>query len=175
MATKPMDAYSQLLCRPEWARKRMVILERDGFRCVACRTMGEPDNRLQVDHKIYARGGFPWDVPDNYLQTVCRRCHERFTALRRRLQEIAADMNLYELPIAVQMLEGFWGDQRPHTVPPTAIARTTITLRRLELIQQYEAEKNGLLELEFTGTRSSRVEELDEMIDVAWKQIQEAA
>lgn len=176
MATKPMEAYAALLCRPEWQRKRLEIMDRDGYRCVQCKSLGEPGNYLQVDHKHYVSGAFPWEAPNRYLQTVCRRCHERLTLWRRRISELAGDMNIYELPLAIEMLEGFWGRRESvPEVPSAARLRTEATTKRLELIRGHEAEKTRLMDLEFTPARSRRVEELDELIDRAWAQVQEVA
>jgi hypothetical protein len=176
MATTTRSAYQLLLCRPEWKRKRHAILERDGWRCVECRSEATPGNDLQVDHKKYPQGGFPWEVPDHYLQTLCRRCHEVTTAQRRRITDLIAEMNIYELPLVVSMLEGFWGEnQRPPQSKGVMTVPTLKSQRRLELIEIFEREKNALLEESFTPARSRRIEELDEMIDAAWGRVQSAA
>jgi hypothetical protein len=161
--------------RPEWHRIAHRIKERDGWRCVECKTMAEPGNYLQVDHKKYERGKFPWEIADRYLQTLCRRCHEVTTAHRARINDLIAEMNIYELPMAVQMLEGFWGaNQRPPETKGFMSIPTLASNRRLELIEIFEREKNALLDESFTPARSQRVEELDEMIDSAWGRIQMA-
>ena len=56
MATTTRSAYQTLLCRPEWHKTAHRIKERDGWRCVECKTMAEPGNYLQVDHKKYPQG-----------------------------------------------------------------------------------------------------------------------
>ena len=55
-----------------WERVRRAVLERDGYRCLACGKAGF----LEVDHVVpLARGGAPLDL-DN-LQSLCRRpCHK---------------------------------------------------------------------------------------------------
>lgn len=55
---------------PKWQKKRLQIMERDRWRCVAC---GDSDSPLHVHHIRYA--GKPWDVDDCDLQTLCERCH----------------------------------------------------------------------------------------------------
>ena len=91
------------------------------------------------------------------------------------ITDLIAEMNIYELPLAVSMLEGFWGEnQRPPqskgfmTMPTPLGSRE----RRIELIEIFEREKNALLDESFTPARSQRVEELDEMIDQAWGRVQ---
>lgn len=56
---------------PLWQRKRLEILSRDKWACVAC---GDADSTLHVHHAIY--DGEPWEVRDEWLQTLCESCHE---------------------------------------------------------------------------------------------------
>lgn len=67
------DEYLQKLKDPRWQRKRLQIFERDDWTCRRCKAN---HRELQVHHKKYASGRDPWDVPDHYLETVCRDCHE---------------------------------------------------------------------------------------------------
>lgn len=63
--------YSEQLKTPEWARKRLVILKRDKFKCTNC---GEK-NFLCVHHIKYINGNKAWEVPDRFLTTLCELCH----------------------------------------------------------------------------------------------------
>jgi hypothetical protein len=56
--------------RPKWQQTRLRIMERDGWKCFAC---GDAESTLHVHHFYY--DGEPWDVPDDYLQTLCEICH----------------------------------------------------------------------------------------------------
>ena len=56
---------------PNWQRKRLEILSRDDFTCVAC---GDKESTLHVHHIAYDSGEV-WDVPNEYLQTLCEKCH----------------------------------------------------------------------------------------------------
>jgi hypothetical protein len=56
---------------PRWQKRRLQIMERDGWACVACR---RTDETLHVHHKAYY--GMPWEVSDHDLQTLCEKCHE---------------------------------------------------------------------------------------------------
>jgi len=60
------DAYKD----PRWQKKRLQILERDQWKCLAC---SDSQNTLHVHHFYY--DGEPWDVPDSALQTLCEQCH----------------------------------------------------------------------------------------------------
>jgi len=64
--------YTQKLRDPRWQKKRLIILERDQFRCVICNDNKE---ELQVHHKRYFRGLEPWEYEDVYLESLCSTCH----------------------------------------------------------------------------------------------------
>lgn len=66
MVNSVLDEYRD----PRWQRKRLEIMDRDGFRCQACLV---DDKELHVHHIEY--GDQLWSVPDTSLQTLCRRCH----------------------------------------------------------------------------------------------------
>ena len=55
---------------PRWRALRLVIFDRDGWRCRTCGRAG----RLECDHVVPLHaGGKPWDQAN--LQTLCRDCH----------------------------------------------------------------------------------------------------
>ena len=56
--------------RRRWARVRLAVLDRDGWRCQTCSKAG----RLEVDHRVpLERGGAVYDLGN--LQALCRGCH----------------------------------------------------------------------------------------------------
>ena len=57
---------------PNWQKKRLKIMERDGFHCQLC---GNPYVQLHVHHKKYGKGKI-WEVDDDDLITVCTTCHD---------------------------------------------------------------------------------------------------
>ena len=58
------------LNRRRWARVRLRIMDRDGWRCVLCGKAG----RLEVDHvRPLHHGGEQW--AESNLQTLCKTCH----------------------------------------------------------------------------------------------------
>ncbi len=64
--SKSVDRYAD----PRWQRRRLEILSRDDWKCVAC---GDATSTLHVHHKVY--GGNLWDSADDELQTLCETCH----------------------------------------------------------------------------------------------------
>lgn len=55
---------------PRWQKKRLKIMERDGFKCVSCQSESKT---LHVHHKSYAKK--LWASPDDEMQTLCSDCH----------------------------------------------------------------------------------------------------
>lgn len=69
-------SYADQLKMTGWQRRRLIIMNRDGWRCTACGEHGD-EIVLNVHHRWYPnRGMKPWEVPDEALTTLCERCHE---------------------------------------------------------------------------------------------------
>jgi hypothetical protein len=65
-------SYADLLKDPRWQKKRLQILERDGWKCRACH---DGSTTLHVHHLIYIKGQAPWDYKDSALIALCEDCH----------------------------------------------------------------------------------------------------
>lgn len=70
---KKKSDYYEKLKDPRWQKKRLEILERDGWECRAC---GEKENTLNIHHVFYLPGKDPWDIPPGLLITFCEKCHK---------------------------------------------------------------------------------------------------
>ncbi len=68
---KPIS-YKEKLKDPRWQRKRLYILDRDGFKCRYC---GDNKSSLQVHHHFYINGTEPWEYDDEVYVTLCGKCH----------------------------------------------------------------------------------------------------
>lgn len=68
-----MKTYSELLQDPRWQRKRLQIMDRDGWKCRQC---NEDRLSLHVHHIQYEKGRLPWEYPDSNLITLCFKCHD---------------------------------------------------------------------------------------------------
>ena len=64
--------YSEKLKDPQWQKKRLEIMSRDGFRCIKCES---ESNTLTVHHFYYISGRQPWEYPNASMHTLCRQCH----------------------------------------------------------------------------------------------------
>lgn len=69
--SKPQTEYTKFLESSQWKQIRKQVIERDGGKCVTCRST----QRLQVHHTLY-RGGIGNEQLDD-LVTLCSTCHER--------------------------------------------------------------------------------------------------
>ena len=58
---------------PKWQKKRLEIMQRDGFKCQHC---GEEDNTLVVHHRYYIKDRDIWDYDNTSLVTLCKSCHD---------------------------------------------------------------------------------------------------
>ncbi|MEK6880250.1 MAG: hypothetical protein AABY22_11605, partial [Nanoarchaeota archaeon] len=65
--------YAEKLKNPKWQKLRLKILERDNFQCQNCL---DNTKTLHVHHLDYINGKEPWDYPNEYLLTLCEKCHE---------------------------------------------------------------------------------------------------
>jgi len=96
MNTK-QTSYSEKLRDPRWQKKRLCVMQRDGF---ACRDCGDEKSTLQVHHCRYEKG-YPWEIENQFLLTLCESCHERRGAIEkevnRALQLAMAHMPIYAI------------------------------------------------------------------------------
>lgn len=150
-----LSAYAKLLRDPRWQRKKAIICERDDWKCRGC---GETEKNLQVHHKSYIRGLKPWEYEDRFLVTLCEDCHQRATDLNTRANTLLGELNLYELPMAVRMLENFWSSQQKDPMQAT--------------IEQLESEKAAIIAAPFTPAASRELERLDDLTDSLWAHLQ---
>ena len=64
--------YAEYLKHPEWLRLRLLILERDEFKCRKC---GKFAN--QVHHIKYLPDRKPWEYSQVLLVALCKNCHKQ--------------------------------------------------------------------------------------------------
>ena len=108
--------YSEKLRDPRWQRRRLEILERDGWTCQHC---DETDKTLHVHHKWY--DGEPWESQDEALEALCEDCHREEAACRPAaekmlLQSLKEHLNWYELDWLAEAFEGM----------PTPVAKALV-------------------------------------------------
>lgn len=78
------DVYQEFLTSPEWKKKREEILKRDDYTCQMCKC--KERSRLRVHHTSY---NFGW-LNNEYLITLCDRCHSDVHSFVDRLKESKA-------------------------------------------------------------------------------------
>jgi len=100
-----MSDYSKMYKDPRWQRKRLEIMERDGFCCASCGS-GENDGvTLNVHHKVYEKGKMAWEYDDARLVTLCKNCHENFHAAVESIKH----NSFYFETIPTEILHAFAG------------------------------------------------------------------
>ena len=75
-----MSNYSKLLKDPRWQKKRLEIMDRDGFECKACR---ENSKTLHIHHTTYDKDLKPWEYFNDKLLTLCEDCHKLLHILEK--------------------------------------------------------------------------------------------
>lgn len=80
-----MSTYREQLRDPRWQRKRLEIMQRDGF---ACRCCSATTKTLNVHHNYYVSSAPPWDYQDSALFTLCEDCHKEEESAKKHLDEM---------------------------------------------------------------------------------------
>lgn len=88
-----MSKWSSAYRDSRWQRKRLAVMERDGFVCKSCGKDG-PDAALAVHHTYYDPGTAPWEYPDAALVTWCEECHDARHLLARCISVAVAKMDI---------------------------------------------------------------------------------
>ncbi len=73
MSNNSSIPYSEKLKDPRWQKKRLEILERDGWKCRSC---GEKERTLHVHHIFYFPKKEPWEIHNGFLISFCEDCHK---------------------------------------------------------------------------------------------------
>ena len=71
--------YAEKLKDVRWQKVRLEIMQRDGWKCIRCKT---DEKTLNVHHIKYNGWRDPWDYPPEKLQTLCEDCHGLLKGLR---------------------------------------------------------------------------------------------
>jgi hypothetical protein len=77
--------YIEKLKDPRWQKKRLEILERDGFTCQYC---SDKDSTLHVHHLHYLPNKDPWEYDNRYLITYCEKCHKDITVFNKDINPL---------------------------------------------------------------------------------------
>ena len=87
-------SYSEKLKDPRWQRRRLEIMERDGWKCVMCKRKNQT---LHVHHVAYLRGVDPWEHPRRGLISLCEKCHDKAGKIDDEYKRILCDMGAYAI------------------------------------------------------------------------------
>jgi 5-methylcytosine-specific restriction endonuclease McrA len=67
--------YKEQLKDGRWQRKRLEIMERDGFKCRCCKST----NDLTVHHLYYLPNTLLWEYENEGMVTICKTDHDKIT------------------------------------------------------------------------------------------------
>jgi hypothetical protein len=84
-----VSSYYELLKDPRWQRRRLEIMQRDGFSCLCC---GSESKTLSVHHRRYRKGAAPWEYDGGDLVTLCEECHAGYEAVKKDITETLAQI-----------------------------------------------------------------------------------
>lgn len=83
--------YQEKLKDPRWHKRRRQILVRDFFICQKC---GHKAVNNHVHHVVYLFEHEPWEYDDEYLITLCGRCHTLEHIDSKHISDIIKNMKL---------------------------------------------------------------------------------
>ena len=75
--------YAEKLKNPRWQKRRLEILQRDDW---TCSVTGIRDQTLHVHHRLYSKCD-PWEVPDEWLETICEDVHGIISPFARAMRK----------------------------------------------------------------------------------------
>lgn len=99
--------YADLLKSPLWQKKRLQIMERDGWKCTNCLCETE---QLHVHHEQYLSSCLPWEYPDELLKTLCDTCHKSTHGIGEWNLDEYISSNEMPVPIGVE-IEKFFNEK----------------------------------------------------------------
>lgn len=85
-----MSNRSSMYRDSRWQRKRLEVMERDGWKCRSCGKGKDDGILLNVHHINYVSGAKPWEYPDTELVTWCDECHGRIHNDMQELNQVIA-------------------------------------------------------------------------------------
>lgn len=110
---------------PRWQKKRLEIMERDGWVCRDCKC---GTDTLNVHHCYYERSIAPWDYPDESLLTLCESCHERRHDQKSQLDRVLAGLSAQQIEaivgLAKQMHAHHYKTEHPLEWPNQVVGST---------------------------------------------------
>lgn len=134
-------SYSEQLKHPNWQRKRLEILERDGFQCVCC---DAKEKTLHVHHKTYIKGRMAWDYEEGNLESLCEDCHEKAHDRKTKMDEVLAQYPSDMWGLLTALLVGygeeyvdpaFWCDVPSEFARAGQLAWFAINFREKDLLE----------------------------------------
>lgn len=77
-------AYTDLLKKPQWQKKRLEVMNLHDWKCLQC---GDTESMLTVHHKYYDKRLMPWEYPIEAYETLCYHCHNDWHNVEKEFWE----------------------------------------------------------------------------------------
>ena len=156
---EPKSEYAKKLLDPRWQKKRLGILERDGWLCCMCY---DTKSTLHVHHRYYVARE-PWDTPDDALITLCESCHNQETEQRqgeeRRILYVFRRLFFaYELDVIAEGFENLAGNIHPQELAGTISASLSDDGLSWAMYQNFCANRKAKLDAPCRPTSASASE-----------------
>ncbi len=90
--------YKEQYKDPRWQKKRLEILERDGWKCKNCE---EDKEQLHVHHKWYLSEKKIWEYQDECYSTLCHDCHDSIHHLKSLIKELIDKHFVYDIGLDI--------------------------------------------------------------------------
>jgi len=89
--------YAEKLKDVRWQQKRLKIFERDNWTCRYCQLSdgGLHGESLHAHHLVYKWNFDPWDYHNDYIITLCSKCHENEEYDKKFFKEMIEKMLLH--------------------------------------------------------------------------------
>lgn len=97
-------SYSEKLKDPRWQRKRLEVMQKNGFKCQSC---DSSTKTLHVHHKRYRKVD-PWDYHFEELFCLCEDCHNSIHGLIERIEKWLPDLFPRHLEQILKLCESFF-------------------------------------------------------------------
>ena len=85
--------YAELLKHPLWQKKRLEVMQRDGFMCKLCY---DDETTIHVHHTSYKKDLAPWEYSDTELVCLCKDCHYEITRLMKEEDVLFEQISIFK-------------------------------------------------------------------------------
>ena len=98
--------YVELLKDPRWQKKRLEVLNSNGWACEEC---SDSQSELHVHHGVYIPDNPPWDYPDSLFHCLCKNCHSESHLVLKTVKMLLGKLSPSQLWGILKLLDSLMG------------------------------------------------------------------